>query len=167
MERPDEAEVGDLDAAFEAFRTVQAFEAWQVHGPWLTAHPGAVSGAVAARFRTAAAVEPGDAERARAVLAVVRQRLLAVLAERTLLLPSTASPAPPVRAAAEAVDAVRVQTLRLTCLAGIAGAPALSAPALTVAGGPVGLGLIGAPHSDPALIRLAEELVGPGAQPNT
>ncbi|MDQ1530376.1 MAG: amidase, partial [Microbacteriaceae bacterium] len=162
-EPPDEVDLGDIAAAYEAFRTVQAFEAWQVHGAWLTQHPGAISGAVADRFRAAAEIGQAEADAARDRLAPIRERLRAVLAERTLLLPAAASPAPRADAPAEAVDAARVQTLRLTCLAGIAGSPALSAPLLRVGGSPLGLSLVGAPDSDADLLDLAGELAGPEA----
>jgi Asp-tRNA(Asn)/Glu-tRNA(Gln) amidotransferase A subunit family amidase len=48
----------------------------------------------------------------------------------------------------------------MTAVAGIAGAPAVSAPALTVDGAPVGVCLVGAPGSDVALVDLAVALVG-------
>jgi Asp-tRNA(Asn)/Glu-tRNA(Gln) amidotransferase A subunit family amidase len=158
--RPVEAvRLGDLDALAAAFRTVQAFEAWQVHGPWLVAHPGAVSGAVEERFRIAAAVTAADADAAREVLASAAARLGEVLANRSLLLPSTATSAPDRRRTPAAdIDRVRAATMRLTCVAGAAGAPALSVPTLDVDGAPLGLCVVGRPGSDGALLRLGEEL---------
>ena len=148
-------DLGDVSAAQEAFRVVQAFEAWEADGPWLTAHPDAVSGAVATRFRAAAAITVGDVARARDDLAAHRERFERVLAGTILLLPSAASIAPQSTADATSIDAVRLQTLRLTCVAGILGAPALSAPLLEVAGAPLGVCLVGPRHSDDALIHLA------------
>ena len=55
---------------------------------------------------------------------------------------------------------MRGATLRLTCLAGVTGRPAVSAPLLRVAGGPVGLCLVGPRGSDLALVDLAASLVG-------
>jgi Asp-tRNA(Asn)/Glu-tRNA(Gln) amidotransferase A subunit family amidase len=156
--RPVPVDLGDLDRLAAAFRTLQAFEAWTVHGPWLTAHPGAVSGAVEERFRIAAAVDAGEADAARTVLHVAAGHLRAVLRDRTLLMPAAATPAPARSAPAAEIDRVRAATLRLTCLAGAAGAPALSAPLLTVDGAPLGLCLVGRPGSDAALIGLADEL---------
>ena len=48
-----------------------------------------------------------------------------------------------------------MQTLRLTCVAGILGAPALSAPLLEVGGAPLGVCLVGPRDSDDALIHRA------------
>lgn len=159
---PDEVDLGDVDQALDAFRTVQAYEAWQVHGAWLADHPGAVSGAVADRFRIAAAVSEADARAAGAVLATHRARFTRLLEERTLVLPSAASVAPPRTAPPADLDRVRAQTLRLTCIAGVAGAPALSVPVLTVNGAPLGLCLVGRRGGDARLIALAQQLVGPG-----
>jgi Asp-tRNA(Asn)/Glu-tRNA(Gln) amidotransferase A subunit family amidase len=151
----DEVGLGDVAAAQEAFRVLQAAEAWSVDGAWLTAHPDAVSGAVAARFRAAAAITEDDAARARDAIEAHRSRFAGALDGAILLLPSAASVAPQATADAAAIDAVRVQTLRLTCVAGILGAPALSAPLLELDGDPLGVCLVGPRDSDDALIHLA------------
>ena len=153
-----EVDLGDVAAAQEAFRIVQAFEAWQSDGAWLTAHPGAVSGAVAARFQAAAEIPEEEADLARIELAEHRHRFARALQGTVLLLPSAASIAPQSTADPASIDAVRTQTLRLTCIAGILGAPALSAPLLEVGGAPLGVCLVGPRHSDDALIHLAAAL---------
>jgi amidase len=155
---PDGVDLGDVAAAQEAFRVVQAFEAWQSDGAWLTEHPHAVTGAVASRFRIAAAITADEAARSRDAVAVHRTRFEAVLEGAILLLPSAASVAPQTTADAAAVDLVRAQTLRLTCVAGILGAPALSAPLLEVGGAPLGVCLVGPRDSDDALIHRAASL---------
>lgn len=151
----DLVDVGDLAALFQAFRTVQAAEAWQVHGSWVRAHPGVLAADVAARFAWASRVT-GSAERAaRGVLGVARERLDQILDERVLLLPSTASTAPRLDSEAAALDRTRSATLALTCLAAIGGYPALSAPLLDVHGAPLGLCLVGPRFSDLALVDAA------------
>lgn len=154
----EDVELGDLDETFAAFRTVQAAEAWRAHGEWLGVHPGAVSGAVAERFRIASEVTDTEEAEARAVLSVRRSELRRVLAERTLLLPAAASIAPQTTASPAEVDRARTATLRLTCLAGVAGAPSISAPLLTLGRAPLGLALVGAPGSDRALVAAAAAL---------
>ncbi len=156
---PIEVPLTGVAETFAAFRTVQAAEAWRAHGAWLTAHPGAVSGAVAERFALAAAVTEQQESAARVVLADARAQLRAILGESVLLLPAAASGAPQTTADAATIDRIRVQTLQLTCFAGVAGAPCVSAPLLTVDGAPLGLGLIGSPGADLALLDLAATLV--------
>ena len=154
----DAVDLGDIEAAYEAFRTVQGFEAWQTHGPWLDAHPGAVVGGVADRFAWASGIGAADADAARRRLAERRAALRALLEERTLVLPTAASVALPADADDADIDRTRAQTLRLTCFASLAGVPAVSAPLATVDGAPLGISLLGRPRSDAALVRLAEEL---------
>jgi len=138
---------------------VQAHEAWQVHGAWITAHPGALGDDVMARFTAAAAVTGSQAAAARAVAARARADLAGWLDGAVLVLPTVPGPAPPRSAGAAEIDDVRGRTLRMCCLAPLAGAPAVSLP-LTGDVAPVGLCLVGAPGTDTALLSLAEALAG-------
>jgi amidase len=149
-----------LEEWFTAFRTVQAHEAWQVHGAWITAHPGALGDDVMARFTAAAAVTGSQAAEARAVAAKARADLTRWLDGAVLVLPTVPGPAPPRAAGAAEIDDVRGRTLRMCCLAPLAGAPAVSLP-LTGGVAPVGLCLVGAPGTDTALLTLAKALAGP------
>lgn len=130
--RPEPVALGDVAELFELFRVLQAFEAWQSNGAWITAHPGCLAPDVAARFAFGSTVSPRRAEEARVALADERRRLESLLADRVLLLPSASSAAPSLSASAAEVDAVRSATLGLTCVAGVLGAPAVSAPRLEV-----------------------------------
>jgi Asp-tRNA(Asn)/Glu-tRNA(Gln) amidotransferase A subunit family amidase len=90
-------------------------------------------------------------------------RLDALLGDRVLLLPSASSAAPSTAASSAELDLVRAATLRLCCIAGLTGRPALSVPLLTVPGpfggdAPLGLCLVGQRGSDVALIALGEQL---------
>ena len=148
-----------LESWLDAFRTVQGYEAWQAHGDWVLAHPGALGADVAARFALAARITGGEAEDARGIVGEARAWLSAVLDGAVLVVPSSAGGAPARDAPAPAVDAERVGTLHLTCLAGLAGAPAVSTPVLRTADGrPAGLCVVGAPGSDLHLLGLAAEI---------
>ncbi len=145
----------DLGTWYAAFRTVQAFEAWEQHGSWISAHPGALETEVAERFAYAATVDAAAAAAARRVLAEASSQVRAVLAGRILVLPSTAA-LPPSRAIGTADrEAARAHTLRLTCLASIAGLPAVTVPMGRLGGVPAGLCLVGPRGTDRSLIRLA------------
>ncbi|MBT0773709.1 DUF3225 domain-containing protein [Kineosporia sp. J2-2] len=145
-----------LESWFTAFRTVQAHEAWQANGAWIEAHPGALGADVAGRFEIAAKVTADQAGAARSVLAEARAQLRDLLDGAILVLPSSAGGAPARDASPGQVEAERAGTLRMTCLAGLAGAPALSLPLLRTADGrPAGLCLVGAPGTDHQLLQLA------------
>lgn len=148
----------DLERWFAAFRTVQAWEAWQAHGEFLTTHPYGVADAVAGRFRAASLISSVEAGAARDEITQARRRLTATLVDGlVLLLPSTSSPAPR-RDAPSAVADVREATLRLTCVASLSGRPAVSVPALRVDGAPVGLSAIGWRGGDQALLKYIARL---------
>ena len=158
-------DVGDIDELFETFRVVQAADAWIADGAWVTAHPGAVGPGTAARFKLAAAVTRELADSARAAMRAHAARLDGLLGDSVLLLPSAASAAPSVTAPDAELDRVRAATIRLCCIAGLTGRPALSIPLMTVPGpfggdAPVGLCLVGPRGSDVALVALGQRLAG-------
>ena len=141
-------DLGDVDALFETFRVVQAAEAWATHGAWIDAHPGALGDDIAARFAVASRITPEQEAAARVALASARLDLERILDGRILLLPSASSTAPSATADSGAIEQTRASTLRLTCIAGLTGRPALSVPALTVDGAPVGLCVVGPRYGD-------------------
>jgi amidase len=82
-----------------------------------------------------------------------------------LLLPSAASAAPSASAQDAELDRVRAATIRLCCIAGLTGRPALTIPLMSVPGpfggdAPVGLCLVGPRGSDVALVALGQRLAG-------
>ncbi|WP_454115928.1 AtzH-like domain-containing protein [Microbacterium aurum] len=151
------ASIGDLDDYLVPFRTVQGAEAWRNNGDWLRAHPAATGPAVAERFRAAAAVTAADEAAARTALAPLRARLIDLVTDAVLILPTAPGPAPARTAGGAGIDAVRQATLRLTTPAAAAGLPALSVPLLTVASplgpAPVGVCLVARAGTDIALVR--------------
>ena len=158
-----EVDFGSADRLAELFRTVQAAEAWRTHGAWVQDHPGVLGSDVSARFEWAAGIDEDQEADARVELEEAAAEIRTKLAGRILLLPSTSSAAPQVTASRAEIERTRAATMRLTCIAGIAGLPALSVPALGVPGpngapSPVGLCLVGPRHADLALIRIGAAL---------
>ncbi len=72
-----------------------------------------------------------------------------------LVLPTTATPAPQPTLAAAEKDDLRARTMRLTTIAGLGGAPALSLPLGRADRLPVGLSLLGRPGDDERLLAAA------------
>ncbi|KAA0120319.1 AtzH-like domain-containing protein [Mycolicibacterium sp. P9-22] len=148
-----------LEQWFTAFRVVQAYEAWREHGTWLAANPDAVAADVTQRFAAGAAVTKSELSTALAAVAEARATLRNILSDTAILMPSTSGPAPDVTATGDEFDAIRSNTLRLTTLAALAGAPAISMPLLHDATGrPVGLSVVLAPGADLGLLRYARRL---------
>ncbi|GAA2010675.1 amidase [Catenulispora yoronensis] len=155
-----------------AFSLVQAFEAWGAHGAWITRERPEFGPGVGARFENAGRVGAAECEEGRAVVRGLGERLVARLGDGTVLaIPTAPAPAPlrlrlgggpgapggPGRTELAADPALRAAIVGLTCLAGAAGAPALSIPGAIVDGAPVGLCLVGAPGADEDLLDLAAQ----------
>ena len=142
-----------------AFRTVQAAEAWELHGRWITANPGALDADVEARFRAGASVDSGTRNRAAAVIAGHRDRALGVIGPDTwLALPAAAGPGHARNATQADKDAWRQATLRRTVIASAFGLPSCVIP--SAASPPEGLALVGPPGADHALLRAALAVEG-------
>lgn len=144
-----------LDVWSEAFRTLQAFQAWQSHGDWIQGREEHLGADVRDRFAYARTVTSEEALAAAEVVSSARTEIRETLAGRVLILPTTPTVAPLRHAE---IQSVRQATLQLTCLASIAGAPALSIPLRTSEGLPCGLCLVASPGRDHDLLRLAQSV---------
>lgn len=148
-----------LDGWRQAYLLAGAHEGWQVHGPWITGADRGFAPAVAARWRFASEVSAESARAAWELIAGVRAWVRGVIGtDGVALLPSAASVAPPRDAAPETVDALRMRTMRITCIAGLAGMPQVSLPCRGPDGLPLGISLVGPAGSDAALIALARRV---------
>jgi amidase len=147
---------GGFDAWREAFRVVQAKEVWETFGAFITQAKPKLGPGIKERMDFAAGVTSEAANRSREIIAGARAHILEHLPPGTVMaLPTAPSIAPRLTAAGEALEAFRVRTMRLTCIAGIAGLPQINIPAGTVSGCPAGLSLIGWPGADEVLLDLA------------
>jgi len=136
----------------EAFRVVQAAEAWAAHGDWVTAHPDVLGPGIRDRFAFGAGVTPDQVAAARGVLAAARAAIRArIPADTAIAMPAASGPAPLITLAGAEKAAMRAATLALTTVASAAGLPVVVAPAGTVDGLPVGIAVMGAAHADLAL----------------
>ncbi|GAA3693665.1 hypothetical protein GCM10023081_33790 [Arthrobacter ginkgonis] len=160
----------DLHRAWlKAFQVIQGREAWaglgewKGHGEWVGRHWDDLAPDVAGRFRTASALTDGQEAAARGLGAQARRTIRALVGDGILVVPSAASVAPLARDSAAgggAIERQRERTLMLTCLAGLAGLPAVNVPLETEDGLPCGVSLVGAAGSDAALLSHALRLGG-------
>jgi amidase len=144
----------DLGGWLAAFQTVQAHEAWEIHGDWLETRLDTLGADVRGRFERGRGIADARADDARAVVAEAREEIRAWVGTRVVVVPSTSSVAP----VPGGGEAARDATMRLTCLAGLGGLPALNLPVRTAAGLPAGVCLLAAPGRDRDLLELAVEL---------
>lgn len=148
-----------LAAWVEPFRLVQAYEAWQALGGWITEAKPKFGRGIKERFEAAAKVTAEQFEEAKAKRERIRAHVEGLLGSNgLLLLPTAPGPAIKLQTPEQEVDTFRNGVLRLTCTAGLCGLPQVSLPVLQVDGCPVGLGLVGPKGSDEDLLTLAQQL---------
>lgn len=157
--RPLEVPLGPVAEWRAAFSTLQGWEAVREHGEWAAAHAADLGPDVRGRFERAARTTAEEADLARAVVASARARVREVVGDRVLVLPAAPTAAP--RLGADLAP-VREATLALTCVAGVAGLPAVTLPLTAADGLPCGVSLVGPAGSDRALLALATRLAATG-----
>jgi amidase len=152
---------GDPAEWREAFRLLQAREAWEADGPWIAKHKPKLGPDVQERFDLASKVTDAQLEGPRRLRENVSAAMAALLADGAVLcLPTSPVPAPKRDASLETLGDVRLRTMALTCIAGLARLPQISMPAGKVGGAPVGLSFIAARGEDMMLLALARAIAG-------
>lgn len=142
-------------------KSIQGFEAWQGHGAWIRSHDPNLGPGVKERFEAASRVTTGQVEEAREKRAGIRNRVVSLLGEDTVLvLPTVPNLAPWLDSSELALERSRGGALSALCIAGLSGLPQISLPIAESAGTPLGLSLIAPPGRDRALLALARKVLG-------
>jgi len=148
-----------LDPWRDAVRIIQAHEIWQVYGRFVEEKKPRFGPGVAERMTAASKISKAEADAARAVHNIAREKIRAQIAPGTVVaLPSAPCIAPRLDTPAAELDSYRTRVMRLTCIGGLGGLPQVSIPVGTVAGCPAGLSFIGWAGGDEALLDLAVTL---------
>lgn len=151
----DEAEWNALD---QHSRNLQSFEAWQTFGEWITKAQPALGPEIGERFRLASTVDAEQAEKARAYRTGFATRMAALLpAGSVMCIPTTPTVAPRRADDPARIQAVRLKTLRFTCMAGMARLPQISVPVKTASGAPCGLSFLARHGDDEALLHFVRQ----------
>ena len=139
-----------------AFRPIQLYEAWQLHGSWVSANRDSLGWGIASRFDAAAGVGAESVAVARERRVEFQATFAQLLgADAYLLQPAASGPAPLIDLDSKEKDDLRLRTMQLTAPAGLCGSPVVSMPLASVDGLPVGLALVGLPGDDEEFVRLA------------
>ena len=144
---------GLLDELMQAFRTLQAAEIWQEHGDWIAREKPVFGPGVQQRFDNAARIATADVAQAQSVRDSLRSWLDALLTPGTILcLPSAPTIAPLRETPVETLEEFRGKSMRMLCIAGLAGTPQVSIPVTTFDGAPLGMSLMMARGADRILL---------------
>ncbi|MCE2978736.1 MAG: amidase [bacterium] len=148
------------DWGMNVFRVIQAHEAWQSLGAWITEHKPALGPGIKERFQWASTVDRAMLLGAASKREEVSRRMDRMLAgNAVLVLPASPGIAPKIGAPAAEIDDFRARALAILSIAGLARLPQVSLPMATLDGCPLGLSLVAARGNDTMLLALARKLV--------
>lgn len=155
---PDQAETvlhpNGLSHLREAFRHLQGLEIWATHGEWIEKEKPVFGEDIGSRFKWASTLDIGIREKYNKIRKRLRQQMQGLLGKNgVLIMPTAPGPAPLRNAAGEALNQTRMQTLEMTCIAGLAGLPQITLPWAEVDGLPIGISVIAAPDQDRKLLK--------------
>ena len=148
-----------VDQMLGCFRAIQGYEAWGLHGDWISKYRPNFGPGVRERFSFASQVSRDQYEAALAFQRRFRCEIDALLAtDGLLMLPTVGDVSPLIESSHEDLEDYRRRAFSLLCVAGLAGLPQISIPLAVYQGAPLGLSLIGRRGGDAALIAYAKEL---------
>jgi amidase len=156
---------GPVGPISEAFRVLQAHEAWIAHGAWIERTQAPLGPAIASRFAYARTVTQEQADACALIRAEFAAQVEEAIADGgVFVLPTIHGPAPRLSEDATVLDAYRAEAMVFLQIAGLCGLPQITIPAGWVDGAPVGLSLMGAAGSDRALLALTRAIAEASAE---
>lgn len=149
-----------IDDLYWTFRKLQSYEAWAMHGPWISAKERHLGPGVKERFEFGSTISREVAKTETEKRGALRNELAQMLGNDGLLvLPTVPGAAPLSDIGFDALQDYRERALRLLCLSGLSGFPQITIPIGKVDGAPFGISLLGPAGTDMALIGLARTIL--------
>lgn len=149
-----------IDDLYWCLRKLQAREAWDYHGQWISLKERNLGPGVKERFEFGKSIDDETVARETLRRNAFRQEFGDRLGSDTILiLPTVPGAAPLKKSAFDDLQAWREQAIRLLCLSGLSGFPQISLPLGQADGAPFGISLIAPPGRDMSLIRIAREIL--------
>lgn len=158
--RPAPALSHDLDDLYWCFRKLQAYEAWNSHGAWISEKDRRLGPGVKERFAFGASIDAATVEDQTSYRNTFRTELADRLGNGGILvLPTVPGAAPFAASSFEETQTYRERALHLLCLSGLSGFPQLTLPLGMVDGAPFGISLLGPAGSDLTLIEVGRRIL--------
>ncbi len=149
-----------IDDLYWTFRKLQAYEAWAVHGAWISEKDRNLGPGVKERFEFGSTLGCEVATAETKTRSAFRDALAALLGgDGVIVMPTMPGAAPLTDTPFDDIQNYRELALRLLCVSGLSGFPQITIPLGTVDGAPFGISLLGPAGSDMALIRLARQIL--------
>lgn len=138
----------------DAFRIIQGLEIWHVHQEWITREQPSFGPGIAERFTWASTLKLEESGAAYRVREEARNTMNELLRnDAVLVVPTVPAIAPLLHLTGPEIEQRRVQTLKMSCVAGLAGLPQVTVPITGELGCPIGISFIAGRGQD---LRLLE-----------
>ena len=156
-----EAEIGkpDFSIWIETLRNIQWWELNQAHGEWISGNLDTFGEEIRGRLEKISSVTQNDMEEKRLVRKQLISQIENIISPGTIIIFPTAPGVAPLKGRAiEEARASRINTMRHTCVATVAGLPQVSMPLMEKDGCPVGISFMGARGQDGQLLAAAQAI---------
>ncbi|MFZ2525204.1 MAG: amidase [Candidatus Ferrigenium altingense] len=154
-----ETELGKPDFAtwIDTLRNIQWWELNQAHGAWIFKNLDAFGAEIRGRLEKIASVTRSEMEKKRLVRKQLISRIENLISPGTIIVFPTAPGIAPLKGRSiDEARASRLNTMRHTCIAAVAGLPQVSMPLLEQDGCPIGISFLGARGQDGQLLAAAQ-----------
>ena len=159
-----ETELGkpDFSTWIEALRNIQWWELNQAHGVWIFQNLDAFGEEIRGRLEKISSITHNEMEEKRLVRKQLISQIESIISPGTLIVFPTAPGIAPLKGRPiDKARASRINTMRHTCIATIAGLPQISMPLMGKDGCPIGISLLGARGQDGQLLAAAQVFRAP------
>lgn len=147
----------DFSAWIETLRNIQWWELNQVHGVWISRNLDSFGAEIRGRLEKISSVTQSDMEEKRLIRKQLIEQIEDIVSPGTLVVFPTAPGIAPMKGRSiDEARAARLNTMRHTCIAAVAGLPQVSMPLLEKDGCPLGISLLGARGQDGQLLAAAQ-----------
>ena len=150
-----ETETGkpDFSTWIEVLRNIQWWELNQAHGAWISKNLDKFGEEIRGRLEKISSVTRNDMEQKIPVRKQLISQIENIISPGTLIVFPTAPGIAPLKGRSiDEARASRINTMRHTCIATVAGLPQISMPLLEKDGCPIGISLMGAQGQDAQLL---------------
>lgn len=154
-----ETELGKPDFAtwIDTLRNIQWWELNQAHGAWISRNLDAFGAEIRGRLEKIASITRDEMEEKRLVRKQLIGQIENIISPGTLIAFPTAPGIAPLKGRSiDEARASRVNTMRHTCIAAVAGLPQVSMPLIEQDGCPLGISFLGARGQDGQLLAAAQ-----------
>ena len=147
----------DFSTWIEALRNIQWWELNKAHGAWIFQNLDTFGAEIRGRLEKIASVTRSEMEEKRLVRKQLIRQIESIISPGTIIISPTAPGIAPLKGRSiDEARASRINTLRHTCIATIAGLPQISMPLIEQDGCPIGISFLGARGQDGQLLAAAQ-----------